>query len=119
FDAGSAHLRSEYLPVVETMAAQIREHGAGEVVIAANGEHEALAFDLAKAVREALLAQLDPALAQATIVSLRSDLADPASTLLSLGASPVLGTVLFDTDKSAIKPGFAPVIEKIAADIEA
>jgi uncharacterized repeat protein (TIGR01451 family) len=118
FDPESASLRSEYLPVVEKMAAQIREHGAGEVVISANGEREALAYDRAKAVREALLAKLDPELAQATTVSLRTDLADPRSTLLSLGESPVLGTVLFDTDKSAIKPEFAPVIEKIAADIE-
>ncbi len=118
FDPESASLRGAYLPVIEKMAAQIREHGAGEVVIAANGEREALAFDRAKAVREALLAQLDPALAQATTVSLRTDLADPRSTLLSLGESPVLGTVLFDTGMSAIKPGFAPVIEKIAADIE-
>jgi outer membrane protein OmpA-like peptidoglycan-associated protein len=100
------------------MAAQIREHGAGEVVIAANGENEALAFDRAKAVRDALLAKLDPALAQATTVSLRTDLADPRSTLLALGESPVLGTVLFDTDSATIKPGFAPVIAKIAADIE-
>ncbi len=118
FDPESATLRSEYLPVVEQMAAQIREHGAGEVVIAANGENEALAFERAKAVREALLAKLDPALAQATTVSLRTDLADPRSTLLSLGESPVLGTVLFDTDSATIKPGFAPVIAKIAADIE-
>jgi uncharacterized repeat protein (TIGR01451 family) len=118
FDPESASLRSEYLPVVEQMAAQIREHGAGEVVIAANGENEALAFERAKAVREALLAKLDPALAQATTVSLRTDLADPRSTLLALGESPVLGTVLFDTDSATIKPGFAPVIAKIAADIE-
>ncbi|WP_449447407.1 DUF7507 domain-containing protein [Thermomonas brevis] len=118
FDPESASLRSEYLPVVEQMAAQIREHGAGEVVIAANGENEALAFERAKAVREALLAKLDPALAQATTVSLRTDLADPRSTLLALGESPVLGTVLFDTDSATIKPGFTPVIAKIAADIE-
>ncbi|MGY0505457.1 OmpA family protein, partial [Luteimonas sp. e5] len=118
FDPQSANLRSEYLPIVERMAVQIRKHGAGEVVIAANGEHEALAYDRAKAVRDALLLQLDPELAQATTVSLRTDLADPRSTLLSLGESPVLGTILFDTDKSAIKPEFVPVIEKIAADIE-
>ena len=118
FDPGSANLRSDYLPVVEKMAAQIREHGAGEVAIAANGGNEALAFERAKAVRDALVATLDPVLAQATMVSLRADLADPGSTLLSLGESPVLGTVLFDTDKSAIKPEFAPVIEKIAAGIE-
>ncbi|AKC86182.1 hypothetical protein WQ53_04735 [Pseudoxanthomonas suwonensis] len=118
FDPGSAALRAPYLPVIEQMAAQVRQHGAGEVVISANGGSQALAYDRAKAVREALLAALDPELAQAVTVSLRTDLADPRSTLLSLGQSPLLGTVLFDTDKSAIKPEFAPVIERIAADIE-
>ena len=118
FDPESASLRSEYLPVIERMAAQVREHGAGEVVIAANGESQALAYDRAKVVRDALLAILPAELAQATRVSLRSDLADPRSTLVSLGESPLLGTILFDTDKSAIKPEYVPVIEKIAADIE-
>ena len=88
------------------------------MVIAANGESQALAYDRAKVVRDALLAILPAELAQATRVSLRSDLADPRSTLVSLGESPLLGTILFDTDKSAIKPEYVPVIEKIAADIE-
>ncbi|MFT4178720.1 MAG: OmpA family protein, partial [Thermomonas sp.] len=118
FDPESAVLREQYQPLVEKMAAKVRENGAGEVVIAANGGSEALAYDRAKAVRDALLAKLEPELAQQTTVSLRTDLADPRSTLLSLGESPILGTVLFDTDKHAIKPEFVPVIEKIAADIE-
>ena len=119
FAPESAALREAYLPVIDAMAVQIREHGAGEVMIAANSAGEVLALDRAKAVRDALLAKLDPALAKALTVSLRTDLADPNSTLLSLGESPVLGTVLFDTDKAAIKPEYTPVIAKIAADIEA
>src|SRR5690606_25032195 len=118
-DPGSAALCGDCLPVVDEMAAQVRAHGAGEVLIAASGEQEALAYERAKAVREALLARLDPALAQATTVSLRTDLADPGSTLLSLRASPVLGTVLFDTGKATIRSEFTPVIESIAADLEA
>ena len=35
------------------------------------------------------------------------------------GSGPVLGSVLFDTDKADIKPGYAPVLDKVAADIEA
>ena len=119
FDPESATLREQYLPVVDKMAEQVRAHGAGEVVIAANGESQALAYDRAKAVRDALLEKLPAELAQATTVSLRTDLDDPSSTLLSLGESPLLGTVLFDTDKSDIKAEYAPVIDKIAADIDA
>ena len=117
FEPGSAALREQYLPVVDRMAEQVRAHGAGEVTIAANGD-QALAYDRAKAVRDALVSKLEPALAQATRIELRTDLEDPASTLLSLGDAPVLGTVLFDTDQSTIKPGFRPMIDKIAADID-
>ena len=50
-------------------------------------------------------------------VGLRTDLADPDSTLLTLGQAPVLGTVLFDTDTAEIRPGFLPLLGKIAQDI--
>ena len=64
-----------------------------------------------------MLSRLEPAQAQGLKVSLRTDLTDPRSTLVQLGESPVLGTVLFDTDSSTIKPEFLPVIDKVAADI--
>ncbi|MFZ2753339.1 MAG: OmpA family protein, partial [Lysobacteraceae bacterium] len=118
FHAESAKLREEYLPVIEKIAVQVRSHGNGEVVLAANGETQALAYDRAKAVQTALLGMLSKDEAQAVKISLRTDLADPDSTLVSLGESPVLGMVLFDTDQSAIKPEFEPVIAKVAADIE-
>ncbi|NOT88230.1 MAG: DUF11 domain-containing protein [Lysobacter sp.] len=118
FHAESAKLREEYLPVIEKIAEQVRSHGNGEVVLAANGETQSLAYDRAKAVQTALLGMLSKDEAQAVKISLRSDLADPDSTLVSLGESPVLGMVLFDTDQSAIKPEFEPVIAKVAADIE-
>ncbi|MEP6632674.1 MAG: OmpA family protein, partial [Luteimonas sp.] len=122
FDAESAKLRERYLMVVDKMAEQVRQHEGGEVVIAANGG-EALAYERAKVVQAALLERLPPEQAQALKVSLRTDLAEPSSTLLTLdaqgnAASPVLGTVLFDTDRSEIKPQYAPVIAAIAADIE-
>ena len=118
FDAERAALAGAHGPVIEATADKVRANGAGEVVIAANGESQALAYERAKAVRTALLAKLTPEQASSLVVSLRTDLADPGSTLLSLGESPVLGTVLFDTDKATIRPEFEEVIEKIAADIE-
>ncbi|WP_226470547.1 Ig-like domain-containing protein, partial [Luteimonas panaciterrae] len=119
FDDASAKLREQYLPVIDKMAEQVKQHSGGEVVIAANGESQALAYDRAKAVQSALLAQLSPEQAKSLQVSLRTDVADAGSTLLKLdGQSRLLGDVLFDTDKSEIKPEFAPVIEKIAADID-
>jgi large repetitive protein len=128
FDAESAKLREQYLPVIDRMAEQVRQHDGGEVVIAANApdessESQALAYDRARVVQAALLKLLSPEQAQALKVSLRADLEDPASTLVSLGGhssemQPVLGSVLFDTDKADIKPQYATVIDKVAADIE-
>ena len=123
FNAESAELRSEYLPVIEKIAEQVRKNGSGEVLLAANGETQALAYDRAKAVQKAVLGLLSKEDADKVKISLRTDLADPNSTLVSLGGlsngvQPVLGTVLFDTDKSEIKPEFEPVITKVAADIE-
>ncbi|MBC7989408.1 MAG: DUF11 domain-containing protein, partial [Luteimonas sp.] len=118
FDAGSAQLRSDYAPVIDAIAEQVRQHGGGEVIIAATGDTQALAYDRATAVRTALLERLTPQQAQALNVQLRTDLDDADSTLLSLGESAILGTVLFDTGQAAIKPEYAPLIERLAADIE-
>ncbi len=118
FNTESAEIRSEYLPVIDKMAEQVRSHESGDVVIAANGETQALAYDRAKAVQAVLLKRLTPAQAAGLTISLRTDLANPASTLVSIGSLPVLGTVLFDTDTSDIKPQYGPVIDKVAADIE-
>ncbi|MCY7355512.1 MAG: DUF11 domain-containing protein, partial [Lysobacter sp.] len=123
FNAESAEIRKEYMPVIDKMAEQVRSHDGGEVVIAANGESQALAYERAKAVQAALLKLLTPEEAAGLTISLRTDLADPGSTLLSLGRlpnsmSPVLGTVLFDTDQATIKPQFRAVIDKVAADID-
>ncbi len=118
FDAGSAQLRSEFAPVIDKIVEQVRQHGGGQVVISANGESQALAFDRAQAVRAALLDKLTPEQAKRVEVVLRADLGDAGSTLLSLGESAVLGTFLFDTDKAAIKPEYSALIAKLAADIQ-
>ncbi|WP_165782386.1 DUF7507 domain-containing protein [Solilutibacter silvestris] len=114
FDPGSARLHERYAPVVRNIADEIRGHGGGEVVIAAQGEDELLAFDRAVAVRKALIAALPVEIAAKTRVSLRTNPADARSTVVGLLQWPQIGNVLFDTNKSTIKPEFAPLIARIA-----
>ncbi len=118
FQPESAKVRPAYAPVVTKMAEQVRAHPDTEIVIAASGETSALAYDRAKAVQAALQAVLTADEAKALRVSLRGDLANPDSTLLSLGLQPALGEVLFDTDQATLRPEFAPVIARLADDIE-
>ncbi len=119
FAPGSAEVQARYQPVVEAMAAKVREHPGTEVVIQADGEREALAFERAEAIKAALLAQLDAAAAKGMVVSTRAKVDDATSLVAGVTADGVLlGTVLFDTDKSAIKPGFRPLLDKIAAALK-
>ncbi|WP_237049588.1 OmpA family protein [Solilutibacter oculi] len=118
FAPGKADVQPQYDAVVELMAAEVRRHGGGEVVIRADGESQALAYERALAVQGRLLAMLDPASAAALKVTLRTDAANPDTTLLTLGETPVLGTFLFDTNKAVIKPGFGPLLDRIARTIE-
>ncbi|MBE2211711.1 MAG: OmpA family protein [Xanthomonadaceae bacterium] len=119
FAPAEAEVRTEYQPVIDRLAKEVRSRGAGEIVIQANGETQALAYDRARAVQKELLAKLDPSLATALKITLRTDVEDPYTNLVTLGGVPVLGTFLFDTDKSTIKPEFRPLLDKIAADIDA
>jgi uncharacterized repeat protein (TIGR01451 family)/fimbrial isopeptide formation D2 family protein len=119
FAPGSAEVRERYLPAIEQIAAKIAGYDGGEVVIHANGESQALAFDRAAAVKAALLGKLSPETADALRVSVRTDVADPASMVAGIGqAGPLLGTVLFDTDRDTIRPEFAPLLDRIAAHLE-
>ncbi len=119
FPAHSAQIQEQYAAVIEHAAERIRGRDSAEVVIAAHGESAALAYDRARAVREALLAKLPPEQARGLQVSLRASADDPASLWLSLGEAPLLGTILFDTDRAQIKPEYAALIEKLAQDIAA
>ena len=119
FEPGSAELPPQADAVIERMAEEVRQRGRGEVVLSASGETAALAYDRAHAVQAALLQRLDPALARDLTVTVRTDAADPASGVVSLGRGTLLGTVLFDTDQSAIRPEFEPLIDRIAAEIDA
>ena len=113
FTPASAEIRSQYQPAIGKMAEQVREHGGGEVVIGAHGEDELLAFDRAVAVRKALVAELPADIAARTRVSLRTNTADASSTVVGLLSWPVLGNVLFDTDKSTIKPEYVGLLRHI------
>lgn len=120
FAAGSAEVRPKYLPVIEKMAAKVREHRVREVVIDANGGTETLAFERATAVREALLGMLgDDASAKRLVVSARGNVDKPDSLVVSVAeGGALLGAVLFDTDKSSIRPEFEPLLDEVAAALE-
>lgn len=119
FAPGSAEVRETYRPSLEKMAAKVSEHGGGDVIIQANGENEHLALARAAAVRDALLKLLDAATARHVTVSVRGTV-DHADTLLAgvNNEGLTLGTVLFDTNKSAIRPEFEPLLKQIAARLE-
>ncbi len=119
FAPGSAEVREKYLPVIEAMAAKVRQYQGGEVVIQANGDSQGLAFERANAVKAALLDKLDAASARGLVVSARGSVDDPSSMIVGVDeGGALLGTVLFDTDKSAIRPEFEPLLDKVAAALE-
>ncbi len=119
FAPGSAVIRKEYVAAIDQMALRIREHGGGEVVIEADGETDALAFERASAVRTALLAKLDAKTVKQLSVSIRNHANNGESTIASLtGEGTVLGTVLFDTDKASIRPQFDQLLDQIAATLD-
>jgi len=119
FAPGSAALPPRYQPLVSAMAAKVREHQGGEVVIQADGDNEGLAFDRANALKDALLAQLDGPATKALTVSVRARTGEPASLVAGVrGGDALLGTLLFDTDKATIRAEFAPLLDAMAAALE-
>ncbi|MEG1680802.1 MAG: OmpA family protein, partial [Stenotrophomonas sp.] len=120
FAPGSAEVRERYLPVIEAMAAKVREYQRGEVLIEAGAESQALAFERASAVKAALLGLLDGVDTRQLQVSVRAS-ADEAGGMVSGldGEGVLLGTVLFDTDKSDIRAEFEPLLDTVAKALEA
>jgi outer membrane protein OmpA-like peptidoglycan-associated protein len=117
FAPDSAEVRAEYLPAIARMAEQVNAYGGGEVVITANGDSEALAFDRASAVRELLLSQVAPENQRALAVNVRTDV-DGALVAGVTEGGALLGTVLFDTDRAEIRPEFGPLLDRVAARLE-
>ncbi|MGH8086129.1 MAG: OmpA family protein [Lysobacter sp.] len=119
FAPNSAELRPEYLPAIAKMAEQVDAHGGGEVVITAEGGNEPLAFARAEAVRDALVASTGEGAAAALTVALRTRVDDPHSMVAMLGDSEtLLATVLFDTDRSTIRPEFEGLLDSVAKRLE-
>ena len=116
FPPASAELRPGHEPVIAGIAGQLQERDAGELVITAQGGDEALAFRRARVVQQAVEAAMPGGLGE-VVVSLRADAADPDSRLATVGKSPVLGTVLFDTGQAAIAPRYDALLDAVAADI--
>ncbi|WP_312315945.1 OmpA family protein [Stenotrophomonas sp.] len=118
FAPDSAQIAERYRPVIEQMAAQVRQNGDGEVIVSANGGSEVIAFERANAVRAALLKALDGSAAQVSVVA-RADVDDPASLLVGVDqGGSLVGTVLFDTDSAVIRPAMRPLLARIAQDLE-
>ncbi|WP_162846619.1 DUF7507 domain-containing protein [Corticibacter populi] len=119
FAPGSAELRAEYQPVLGQIAERITGYRGGEILISAAGDTEGLAFQRAEAVRDALLQSLDAEVAKALRVSLRTQIDDPHAFVAGVTeGGALLGTVLFDTDKSSIRPEFEPLLDKIAERLQ-
>ena len=120
FAPGSAQVREAWLPAIERMAQRVDEYRGGEVVITADGDSEALAFARAAAVRDALQARVTPAAQPGLSVVLRTRVEDPHSLVAGVDAGgALLGTVLFDTDKSDIRPEFERLLDAVAQRLEA
>ena len=115
FAPGSAEVRTPYLPVIDAIAAKIEQYQGGDVVIKANGHTDTMALARAEAVKQALLEQVSAKAASALVVGVRTDVGDPDSLVIGVDEGGyVLGLVLFDTDKSAIRPEFKPLLDRVA-----
>ena len=114
FAPGSAEIRPEYRAAIDKMAETTQGFGGGEVIVAAEGDSDLLAFERAVAVRDALVAKLPPAVASALRISVRANPQDPASTVVGVMDWPLIGTFLFETDSAEIKPEYLPLIRRIA-----
>jgi uncharacterized repeat protein (TIGR01451 family) len=119
FTPGSTDIRPEYQSVLDGMADKIRTHQSGEVFIDSASGSSPLAFERAGKVRDQLIERLSPEQRNAFVITLRLQANDGSTGEVSISDTVKLGEVLFDTDKSVIKPEFDPLLDKIAAAIEA
>ncbi len=113
FAPGSATVREAYRPVVDRLVASIVEYRGGEVVLTAEDAPGELELRRAEAVRDAVLAGVPADVRDAVVV--RIDV--PGGTALAIDERLRLGTVLFDTDRTAIRPEFNGLIAAVAERI--
>ena len=119
FLPGSTEVRPEYSAILDTMAEKIRTHQSGEVFIDSASGSSPLAFERAGKVRDQLIERLTPEQRNAFVITLRLQANDGTEGSVTLSDTVKLGEVLFDTDKSVIKPEFDALLDKVAAQIEA
>ncbi|KAB8164906.1 DUF11 domain-containing protein [Lysobacter maris] len=114
FRAGSAEIDSQYLPAIEEMADKVHQYGKGEVDIIADGDTELLALERAIAVRQALEAKLSAEELRNVRIGVYTEAIGSQTMVVGFQDWPLLGTVLFDTDKATIKPQYRPLLERVA-----
>ncbi|MCX7042072.1 MAG: OmpA family protein [Gammaproteobacteria bacterium] len=119
FLPGSTEIRPEFSGILDTMAEKIRSHQSGEVFIDSASGSSPLAFERAGKVRDQLIERLTPEQRNAFVITLRLQANDGSEGSVTLSDTVKLGEVLFDTDKSVIKPEFDALLDKVAAQIEA
>ena len=120
FAPASAEVREAYLPAIRKMAEQVDAHRGGDIVIVADGSSQALALARAAAVRGVLEDMVDAEARTGLRVVLRTRVDDPHSMVAGIDAGgALLGTVLFDTDKSDIQPGFEALLDAVAERLDA
>ena len=115
FAPGSAQIAAHYQPQFAQMVQRLEQMGGGELVIRADGEQQALALARAQAVHQALLAAL-PATSHARYsVRVEAQIVAGKALMAAIdGAGVRVGSVLFDTDRSGIRPEFMPVLDALA-----
>jgi outer membrane protein OmpA-like peptidoglycan-associated protein len=116
FESGRATIDARYEDLFQKILEPIKSAKGGRLLITAHADAEDLALRRAQAVRTALNEKLDAATAAQTLIELRTEI-DGSAALVTLDSNVVLGELLFDTDRAAIRPQYQKLIEQIAQNI--
>ncbi len=116
FAPGRSEVSDAYRPVVQRIVDALIEHGGGDIALTSDDAPDALTLRRAQALRDAVLATAPAAVAGRTRV--RIDLPE-GGTAAALDETLRLGTVLFDTDRTTIRPEFRDLIAGVATRIAA
>ena len=119
FTPGSTEIRPEYQGVLDRIANDVKAHQAGEVFVDSATGNSPLAFERAGKVRDQIVERLSPEERANFTITVRLQAKDGTTGTMGVSDEISLGQVFFDTDKSTIRPEFEPLLDKIAASIEA